>query len=69
VLAHVSCKALGKANCEDVDVVDKSEIIYNLEKMTANEVSWQSSTQGKNFRFTNSADSQSWGLLGLVMSI
>ncbi len=30
------CKALGKANCEDVDVVDKSEIIYNLEKMPVN---------------------------------
>jgi len=27
------CKALGKANWEDVDVVDKSEIIYHLKKM------------------------------------
>jgi hypothetical protein len=33
------CKALGKAICEDVDAVDKSETIYNLEKVTTNEVS------------------------------
>jgi hypothetical protein len=29
---RIAWKALGKATCEDVDAVDKSEIIINLEK-------------------------------------
>ena len=35
---RIACKALGKATCEDVDAVDKSEIIDKLEKMTTNAV-------------------------------